>query len=455
MDEKIKNLIESGQSENLEFKSSLADINEIVKDVSAFSNLRGGRILVGISNSGKILGVEVGKDTAERLTNKIVSNTEPKVFPSITIAEIDKKKIIVVEVTKSPDIVFAFGRAFKRVGKSTLRMSKEEIKRLILERKKVYWDEQICEGASLDDIDWKFVNEEFTPLYEKISERKIVGRPIELLKSLGCVKNSQVTNAGILLFGKNPQKFFINSYIALGRYRGKEISGEKLDYKEFSGNLFQQIDNCNKYIVEHTAIMSKLIPGEVRRRDIPEYGRFSIRELITNAVCHRDYSDQGSKIIIKMFDDRIEFYNPGSLPAWITPKNITVEQYSRNPMIAKVLAKVKYIEELGEGWDKIIKEHKEHPLKPKLPRIKVSENSFLVTLFSTKEKFGIERKIPLSEREKKIVNFIRSTGRITTRECASLLGVSSDTALRELSKLKSAGLIKRKGVGRSIYYVIE
>ena len=326
---------------------------------------------------------------------------------------------------------------------------------MVVEGRKIYWDEQICEGASLEDIDWKSVEDFFIPLYEKLSERGVIGKSKELLKSLGCIKNNEPTNAGILLFGKTPQKFFINSYIALARYKGKEVFGEKLDYKEFTGNLFQQIDNCNSYLVEHTALMSKLVPGEVRRRDIPEYGRFSVRELITNAVCHRNYEDQGGKIIIKTFDDKIEFYNIGGLPEWITPENITSEQYSRNPTIAKVLAKVEYIEELGEGWDKIIKEHKEHPLNPKMPEIKSTKNSTFVTLFSTKEKFEKGKK-ELNERQKASIDFVRRNNRITAMEYRELNDVTKKTATRDLHDLVEREIFIKIGrTGKGVYYTLN
>jgi len=271
---------------------------------------------------------------------------------------------------------------------------------------------------------------------------------------LRVIKKDKPTNAGILLFGKDPSNFFSHAHIALGRYRGIAIGGEKLDYKEFKGNLFEQIDNCANYIVEHTALMSRLIPGEVQRTDIPEYGLFSVRELVTNAICHRDYEERGGKIIIKMFDDRIEFYNIGGLPAGITPKNITQEQFSRNPTIASVLARVKYIEELGEGWDKIIEEHREHPLHPEKPRIQSSENSILVTLFSTKEKFEKD-KYDLTKRQRDIIGYIKRNGRINTSECASLLKASNDTSLRELTRLRSLGIIDRKGVGKGTYYIFK
>jgi len=336
----LTKLIKQDESETLEFKESTGEWKEIIETISAFSNTRGGKIVIGVSSSGKLLGIDIGKDTIERLTNKISQNTEPKIHPRITVRNIYKKSIIVIEVKESLDhLVLAFGRPFKKVGKSTLRMSKDEYERLILEKhkEKLYFDFQICKGAALEDMDWGFIKETFIPLYEKVAKKRIIGSNKSLLDSLRCIKDNKPTNAGILLFGRNPQNFFINAYIALARYKGKEIGAERLDYKEFAGNLIKQIDDCDIYIKEHIAVMSRLIPHKVEREDIPEYCWFSIRELITNAICHRDYAEEGSKVIIKMFDDRIEYYNPGGLPKGITPQNITEKQFSRNPIIAKTL----------------------------------------------------------------------------------------------------------------------
>ena len=452
----IIDLIKKGESETLEFKETPKLDNEIGECISAFSNTKGGKILIGVSDFRKVIGVSIGKNTIEELANYIKRNTDPKIYPSIRVEEMEGKNIIKIEIKESSEKpVFFKKHAYKRVGKTSPEMSSSEIRKLAKETgEKVYWDELVCEEVSLEDINWNFIKEKFIPLYEKVCGKKVEGRPLDLLKSLGCIRKNKPTNAGLLLFGKEPQRFFKNSYIALARYPGKEVYGKKLDYKEFTGNLFQQIDSCNNYIVEHTVLMSRLIPGEVRRTDIPEYGRFSVRELITNAVCHRDYSDQGSKIIIKIFDDKIEFYNIGGLPKGITPENITSKQYSRNPTIAKVLAKVEYIEELGEGWDKIIKEHKEHPLKPKLPDIKSDGSSTLVVLFSTKEKFEEEKYI-LNERQKKIIKYLEDNERITRNICMELLKVSKDTAVRELSNLISKEIIERRGSSRGTYYIIK
>jgi len=454
----LRKIILQGESEILEFKTSPGEWKEIIETISAFANAKGGKISLGISKSGKLLGVEIGKDTVERLTNRISQNTDPKIHPRIITEKINSKCIIIIEVKESSDhLVLAFGRPYKRVGKSTVRMSKDEYERLILEKHKdkLHFGNQVCKKATLKDINWDFIKEKFIPLYEKVSEKRIIGSPKSLLESLNCIKDNKLTNAGILLFGKNPQRFFINAYIALARYKGKEIGTERLDYKEFEGSLIKQIDDCDRYIKEHIAVMSRLLPHKVEREDIPEYCWFSIRELITNAVCHRDYSEEGSKVIIKMFDDHIEYYNPGGLPKGITPQNIAEKQFSKNPILAKVLAKVRYIEELGEGWNKIIDEHKVHPLKPKMPKISADEYSVLVTLFSTKEKFE-KGKLGLNERQKKAIEYTRKKGKIINSEYQKINGVTKKTATRDLQDLVRREIMFKQGrTGKGVFYILN
>ena len=354
-------------------------------------------------------------------------------------------------------LVLAFSRPFKRVGKSTLKMTKDEYEIAILEKhkEKLQFDKQICKSASLKDINWDFIKEIFIPLYEKVSEKRITGKVESLLESLNCIRDNKPTSAGILLFGKDPQKFYANSYIALARYKGKEVGFERLDHKEFQGNLIMQIGNCDKYIKEHIAIMSRSLPHRVEREDIPEYGWFTIRELITNAVCHRDYSQEGSKVIIKMFDDRIEYYNPGGLPVGITPQNITEKQFSRNSIIANVLVKIRYIEELGEGWNKIINEYKRHPLKPKMPKIAADELSILVTLFSAKEKFE-KGTSGMNERQKKAMEYTRRKGKITNSEYQKINKTTKKTSTRDIQDLVRREVLFREGrTGKGVYYTLN
>ena len=220
----IENLIGVTESEILEWKSSLSQLNRIIETISAFSNTKGGTIIIGVDGTGKILGISIGKDTIEQLTNKIISNTEPKIYPDISVRKFKEKDLIVIKVDKYPyDIVLAFGRPYKRVGKSTLKVNKDEYKRKILEiyKKELYFDGQICPEATIKDIDEnkikKFID-------KARRERKLHLNDLlsvkEILIRLKLMKNENLTNAAILLFAKNPQDFFIQSGIKAIRFKG-------------------------------------------------------------------------------------------------------------------------------------------------------------------------------------------------------------------------------------------
>lgn len=429
--EELLKLIKKGETQRVEFKSK-AD-NGFGKSICSFANTNDGIILLGVGDDRKVVGCYA---KFEREIANLAHACKPSVYPEVIPVELERKNVFVVKVKKSNNLHSFRNIAYKRIASHDKPLSPEEVIEHAQDVGKIRWDEQVCEGAGLEDIDWDFVEKEFIPLYEEVSENQVVGKPVNLLISLGCIKNNNPTNAGILLFGKKPQEFFRNDYIALARYKGKEVSVERLDYKEFSGNIFEQIDRCNSYILEHTSVMSKLEPGKVRRLDIPEYGKFSVRELITNAVCHRNYENQHTKVIIKIFSDNITFYNPGGLPKNITPANIIEKQFSRNPVIANILARVQYIEELGEGWDKIFKEHKEHPLKPKLPAINTDRSTTLITIFSTKQKFEKEKVfIQLNERQTCFIEELKMKESLTRVDYEMITNASKRTAIRDLNDL--------------------
>lgn len=134
-EKKLKSIIMRGETEKTERKPSLSQINEIIETISAFANLDGGTVLVGISNSGKVLGVYVGKDTIERLTNKISQSIDPVIYPRISLEEVDGKKIILIDVDHSSNTPhLAFGRLFRRVGNSTLQASRDEFENIVLKK---------------------------------------------------------------------------------------------------------------------------------------------------------------------------------------------------------------------------------------------------------------------------------------------------------------------------------
>ena len=253
--EELMELLKGGEGENLEFKPGLSQLNDILCSISALANKKGGKILIGITDSGKITGVEIGRDTIERLTNKIRDCIEPRMYPAISIEKIDDRGIIIIEVDESKDKpVLALGRAYKRVGKSTLKMGREEQERIVLKKNedKVSFDSEICKDATFNDIDEESIGR-FKRRYEEINKIALNSSNKDLLKSLKCIKEIdgrlKVTNAGVLLFSKNSQVFFPMNYITIARYPKIEKEQNYSDIKDFYGNLFELIELSDNYVM--------------------------------------------------------------------------------------------------------------------------------------------------------------------------------------------------------------
>ena len=157
----------------------------------------------------------------------------------------------------------------------------------------------------------------------------------------------RATVGGILLFGKEPQRFLSQSGIDLARYSGTDISHEIIDRANLDGTLDELIDQAVTFVKRNTR-SSGIITG-TKRIDISEYPMDVVREAITNAVAHRDYSIAGSRIRTFIFDDRLEIHSPGGLPNTINLENIAYRQYSRNRLIMEYLLKLGYVERLGTG----------------------------------------------------------------------------------------------------------
>ncbi|TRZ89275.1 MAG: ATP-binding protein [Methanosarcinales archaeon] len=146
---KLKNLLKEGESETVEFKPSLSQMDKIIESIS-----KGGTVIIGVSDKSEVLGVNIGKNTIESLANQIKQNTHPMAYPSIRIEGIDKKQVVVIEVVEGEQKpVLAFGKAFMRVGKSNQKLGFERIRNLAIETSKVYWDERVSEELILEDID--------------------------------------------------------------------------------------------------------------------------------------------------------------------------------------------------------------------------------------------------------------------------------------------------------------
>ena len=454
----LKKLISKAESEIVEFKKSTGESKEIIETISAFSNTKGGKIIIGVSKSGKLLGVDIGKDTIEHLTNQISQNTDPRVHPHITIEKIKDKSIIIIEVKESSDhLVLAFGRPFKRVGKSTVKMFKDEYERLILEKhkEKLQFDIEICKQSNLSEIDTDKVKRF---LREAISERGFdIDEKIplkEILMRLKLMQVNKLTNAALLLFGKNPQKFFEQSEAKCIRFRGIDVAGEMIDLKPIGGDIITQVKEIEKFIYNHISLHSWIEPGKMERQEKWEYPPKAIREALANAIAHRDYRST-SKVQVRIFDDRIEFWNPGRLPEGWTIETLKKKHESKpfNPLLAKAFFWIKYIEEVGTGTNKIIQWCKEWGLPE--PEFEYTGTSLVVIFRKSRLTEEYLNTLDFNDRQKKALEFLRKHKRITSKEYAELFGVTDRTARNDLRKLVNKKVIRRTGTSdKTSHYIL-
>ena len=449
------------EKDTVEFKTSTSEIKEIIKSIAAFANTKGGKILIGVSDSGKILGVQIGKGTIKDLINRIAQDTDPIIHPKITVKEIDGKKIIEVDVRESFDkLVLTDGRPYKRVGNTTRKMSKDEYEHRILEKHKdkLQFDSQICVDARLKDIDPGKVRW----FLDKAKEMRDFDVPARIsvkdaLERFEVANNGQFTNTAILLFGKKPQKYFVQSKIRCGRMKG--TSGyDFIDMKILGGTISELREAAMKFLTEH--IRHAVYFDSNQRYDKWEYPLRAFEEVITNALAHRDYFSN-SDIQLSIYDNRIEIWNPGELPKPLKPEDLKHKHKSipRNKLLANQLFLIKHIERWGMGTNRVVEEMKQNNLPE--PEFKNLSGGFEVTLYGPGKSFEKEiekektHSLEINERQKKAVEYVKEKESISNKEYRHIFRVSAATAKRELQELVRKGICKEKGAGPSLKYLIQ
>jgi len=455
----LKEVIGTGESEITEFKTSLAEWRDVVETVSAFSNRNGGRVFIGVADDCGIVGVDIGRNTIEKLANQIKQNTDPVIHPSIRVEEIDGKlgkQVIVVDVGESePKPVLAFGRSFVRVGKSNQKLGYEEIRNLAIKTSRVYWDERVCEDASLEDIDeekvkW-FLKEAMHGRGLDINENSPV---VEALLRLKLLKAGKPTNGAVLLFGKETQRFFIQSEVKCIRFKGVSVTGEMIDIRTVDGEVFEQLTEAEKFIFNNIALSAWIEEGKIQRQERWEYPPRAIRETLANAISHRDY-ETTSKVQVRIFDDRMEFWNPGMLPEGWTVETLRQvhESIPRNPAIAKQFFWVKYIEEVGTGTNKIVEWCIDWGLPE--PEFEFTGTSLVVTFRKSKLTDEYLEQLGLNGRQKKAITYLKEHGKIDRKTYCNICGVEKTVAHEEMADMVTKELIHRVGKGRGVYYTLR
>ncbi len=333
-EQRIQELINQGEGQELEFKSRRAKPKYIAESIVAFANSNAAQIIVGIDDKNRtVVGI---RDTKEKeLVGDNIRRAAslgcciPAVNISVDEFILDGEAVFVITIPYQHTDVFATsnGRILIRKGTQDAPAAPGEIQELYSRRGKLNYERQAVPAATSEDLDLEKVRS-YRSRYRIHRGREFSLDDMQLLENLGCVIKEKgkfiPTVAGLLIFGQYPRRFLPQNYLTIIRYPGTKISSESRDSKEIDGTLPEIIDEAITYVSERAEVISRRGAKELgaQRQDIATYPHTVLRELIINAIAHREYADAGTRVIIRWFSDRIEIENPGFFMEPISESNI-------------------------------------------------------------------------------------------------------------------------------------
>ena len=484
------------EGQTFDLKSIQIDPKALAIPIVAMANADGGMLAIGISDkTRKIEGIN--QHTAK--LNELLRVPFDFCNPSIPVAcrymdctdyDGNPNRILLMDIPASQFLhTNQADEAYIRVGDKSRKLTFDERMQLMYDKGERSYEDTAVYGATIDDIDMDAVAE----------YAKLVGygkSPLEYLReNNGFVTTNKkgeedVSVACILLFGKNPQKFFPRSRTRFIRYEGvdEKVGAEMNVIKDviFEGTILNQVRKTIEFI--ETQVREHTFLGQygqfVTRRDYPE---FVIQEMVVNACCHRAHNIKGTEIQIKMFDDRLVFESPGKLPGQVKPSNIRTTHFSRNPKIAAFLKAYHYVKEFGEGMDRICREQEANGaqapsfrtddfiLKITIPKVnekvnenggkvteKVNENDEKVTVKVNENRQRlIERLIEkakangdkLTENRITILELMIDNPYVSVVELAKTIGISVNSIMRNIDYLRGKYL-RRVGPDKGGFWEI-
>lgn len=435
------------ESQNIEWKESWRD--EYLKWICGFANAKGGKLIIGQNDIGEFIGIDKYKKLMDDIPNKI--QNQLGIICDVDLKENKGKKYIAIDV-KPYDVPISYqGKYHYRTGSTKQELKGNALTEFLLKKAGKTWDDVIEPRASLDDIDISAIEafKKGATTSKRLPFIEEENNIEQILDNLLLIENGQLKRSAVLLFGKNPCRFYINAYVKIGRF-GK--TDDDLRFQEVvEGNAYQLADKTLD-ILDKKFLVSPITYQGLQRVENWEYPYEAIREVIINAIVHRDY--MGAPIQISVYDDKLMVWNEGSLPDDLTFEDLKKKHSSRphNPVLAGTFFKGGLIEAWGRGTIKIINECKKAGLPE--PIIESASGGISITIQknTTDNKKHLEKN--LNQRQIRAIEYLNENNTITNKIYQELCEVSKATATRDLSELvEKHKLLERTGdVGAGTTY---
>lgn len=455
------------ENQNIEYKESWRD--EYLKWVCGFANAQGGKLYIGIDDRGNVCGVENAHRLSEDIPNKIVALLG--IVTDVNILNKEDKDYIEIEVAPSNIPISYKGKYYYRSGSTMQELNGVALQQFILKKMGRSWDDMVHERAKVDDLDREAID---FFLHKGIQAGRIdpseANAPtMTVLQNLHLVDDEgRLKNAALLLFCKQPGRYFTGTEFKIGRFHSN--IADLLSQEMIECSIIQMADRVVRMLKDKFLTMPIHYEG-LQRVETLEVPEDALREILYNAICHKDYF--GPQIQMRVWDHHVEIWNDGELPEKITPENIedVHASYPRNKNLAFVFYKAGFIESWGRGWKKICDGFVSAGL-PK-PTIESKQGGVLVTFQRNNVNLSNQNPIDaqnvaqnvavnvaeeLTERQQNIIRLIEDcvaqNVAVNTKYLSEKLNVNRKTIQRDMAHLQERKLIQWIGPDKGGHWEI-
>lgn len=445
----------NNENQNIEYKESWRD--EYVKWLCGFANAQGGKLYIGINDKGEVCGMENAHKLSEDIPNKVVSFLG--IVAEVNVLDKEGKDYIEIDVAPSDVPISYKGKYYFRSGSTLQELNGAALQSFVLRKMGRSWDEVTNDRATLSDIDREAVDYFIRKGIEagRVPDDLHKASTEDVLTSLGLIDdNGGLTNAAVLLFGKNPQRYYPSAVFKIGRFGINEADLRFQDVIE--GNILQMAERVMDGLKAKYLISPVRFEG-MQRYEKLELPKEALREILYNAIAHKDYT--GPDIQMHVYDSSIEIWNEGELPEGYTQETLFASHSSkpRNHKIANVFFKAGFIDTWGRGFQKIRDGFEVDGIPmPKVENfcggVRVSiERTVFVKLSHVGSSIGSDvtssvtsmSPVKLTERQQDMLELIRKNPFISAQQMSVVLSVVKRTIERDLADLQKKGILIREG----------
>jgi ATP-dependent DNA helicase RecG len=448
-------VLSEGENYTVEFKEN--PDKELPSEVCAFANASGGKVYIGVHDDGYVVGTDTSNAARSRIQDTI-NKIEPHINVIVDIID----NIIIVTVPEGTNKPYSCPSGFYlRSGPNSQKLDRNSIVEFFQSEGRIRYDEIIRDDLQINE---RFSESAFKR-YAKTAKISDVLDRDTILKNLNCggVSGDKLcfTNAGALFFRINDEDvLFRHAGIVCALYKGTD-KANVLDAKELNGDIVSNVDDAIVFLKKHLRISYK-IEG-LKRENILELPEDALREAVVNSVCHRNYFEKGSRVMVEVFDDRVDIVSPGGVCKGITPENFGTVTITRNPIIASMFFRIDYIEQMGTGIGRM----RNATRKANVAEPEFEFSGFFKVTFRRNDPntpnlasgnqavTSGNQSVVTTDRKREIYSILKKEGRASSAKLAESLGLTTGRIRMLLREMASDETIIKVGDNRYAYYVLK